>query len=31
MDISDAGGWLAFFLACWLVLVALAIYFVIRR
>jgi len=31
MDLSEAGGWLAFFVACWVVLVAIAIYFVMRR
>lgn len=31
MDLSEAGDWLAFFVACWVVLVAIAIYFLIRR
>jgi hypothetical protein len=31
MDLDAAGGWLLFFVACWIVIVALAIYFLIRR
>ncbi len=31
MDLSDPAGWLAFFIGCWIVIVGLAIYFVMRR
>ena len=31
MDLSDPVGWVAFFVGCWIVIVALALYFMIRR
>jgi len=31
MDLSDPVGGVAFFVGCWIVIVALALYFLIRR
>ena len=31
MDLSDAGGWAYFFVGCWIAIVAIALYFVMRR